>query len=87
MKKDPITRFQKYLADKGLLDESKMAQVEEEIESELKEVVERAEAQMKELENEPMIMFEHLYAELPPHLQEQREELARELAQKEESRG
>lgn len=86
-KKDPITRFQKYLTDKGLLDESKIAQVEEEIETELKEVVDRAEAQMKELENQPMIMFDHLYAEMPPYLQEQREELARELAQKEESRG
>jgi len=86
-KKDPITRFQKYLTDKGLLDEDKMAQVEEEIENELKEVVDRAEAQMKELENQPMIMFDHLYAEMPPYLQEQREELARELAQKEESRG
>jgi len=50
-------------------------------------VVDRAEAQMKELENQPMIMFDHLYAEMPPYLQEQREELARELAQKEESRG
>ena len=86
-KKDPIPRFQKYLSDKGLLDEPKIAQVEEEIENELKEVVDRAEAQMKELENQPMIMFDHLYADMPPYLQEQREELARELAQKEESRG
>jgi pyruvate dehydrogenase E1 component alpha subunit len=85
--KDPITRFQKYLVDKGLLDQSQISQIEEEVENEIKEVVNRAEAQMKELENEPMIMFEHLYAELPPHLQEQREELARELAEKEESRG
>jgi pyruvate dehydrogenase E1 component alpha subunit len=86
-KKDPIPRFQRYLVDKGLLDENRIAQVEEEVENQLKEVVDRAEAQMKEMENEPMIMFEHLYAELPPYLQEQREELARELALKEESRG
>jgi TPP-dependent pyruvate/acetoin dehydrogenase alpha subunit len=85
--KDPITRFQKYLSAKGLLDENQIKQIEEEVENELKEVVDRAEAQMKELENEAMIMFDHFYAELPPHLQEQREELARELAQKEESRG
>ncbi|HSJ54095.1 MAG TPA: pyruvate dehydrogenase (acetyl-transferring) E1 component subunit alpha [Anaerolineae bacterium] len=86
-KKDPIPRFQKYLVDRGLLDEGQIAQVEQEVENELKEVVDRAEAQMKELENEPMIMFEHLYAELPPYLQEQKEELARELAQKEDSHG
>jgi len=86
-KKDPIPRFQKYLSDKGLLDEEKIAQVDQEIENELKEVVDRAEAQMKELENQPMIMFDHLYAEMPPYLQEQREELARELAEKEKSHG
>ncbi len=85
--KDPLTRFQKYLGDKGLLDEGQTKQVEEEVENELKAVVDRAEAQMKELENEPMIMFDHLYAELPPILQEQREELAQELARKEESSG
>jgi hypothetical protein len=42
---------------------------------------------MKELIREPMSIFEHMYAERPPYLEEQKEELARELAQVEETYG
>jgi pyruvate dehydrogenase E1 component alpha subunit len=86
-KRDPIPRFQNYLREKGLLSDDTLAALEEEIQNEIKDAVERAEQRMQELEGKPMVMFEHLYAELPPSLQEQREELAQELAEKEESHG
>jgi pyruvate dehydrogenase E1 component alpha subunit len=41
--------------------------------------VDNAEAQMKQLGN-PMDMFDHVYAELPPHLVAQKDALARELS-------
>jgi pyruvate dehydrogenase E1 component alpha subunit len=86
-KRDPIPRFQNYLREKGLLSDDELAALEEEIQNEIKDAVERAEQQMKELEGKPMVMFEHLYAELPPYLKEQQEEFARELAEEEESHG
>ena len=83
-KRDPIPRFQKYLLEKGVLTDKTLADVEEDIEAEIKSVVESAEKKMKELDKEPLVMFEHLFAEMPPYLQEQREELVRELSGKKE---
>lgn len=77
-KRDPITRFQKYLTDKGLLSPEKIDTAEEEVKAEISDVERRWEAQMKSM-GDPMDMFDHLYAELPPYLQEQKEELSRNL--------
>jgi len=79
-KRDPIARFQKYLTDKGLLAADKIAGIASEIDAEIQAAVDRAEAQMKTLGN-PLDMFEHAYAETPPHLEAQKEALARELAE------
>lgn len=85
--RDPITRFQKYLTDKGLLSEEKVQTLEGEIQREIQEAVDRAEDTMKK-SVDPMLMFEHVYAESPPYLEEQKHELARELAAiEEESHG
>jgi pyruvate dehydrogenase E1 component alpha subunit len=78
-KRDPLPRFQKYLQDKGLLTEERIQDIESEIEAQIQEAVDRAEKQMEELSGEALVMFDHLYAEEPPYLQAQREELAREL--------
>jgi pyruvate dehydrogenase E1 component alpha subunit len=78
-KRDPITRFQKYLTDQGLLTQGKIDSLEEEIKAEIQAAVERAEQKMSEL-GDPLDMFEHAYAELSSTLQEQKEELDRELA-------
>jgi len=86
-KRDPLPRFQKYLMDKGLLTDAEIQALEEEIQNEIKAAVERTEEQMKELSSQPAIMFEQIYAELPPHLEAQKEELARELEQVEETHG
>jgi len=80
-KRDPITRFQKYLIDKGVLSEDKIADLDSEVEEEIQSAIDRAEAQMKTLGN-PIDMFEHTYAEMPPYLKEQKETFAGELAEK-----
>jgi pyruvate dehydrogenase E1 component alpha subunit len=78
-KRDPIPRFQKYLKDKGLLTDDRIQEIEGEIEAQIQEAVDRAEKQMDELAGEALVMFDHLYAEMPPYLQAQREELVQEL--------
>jgi pyruvate dehydrogenase E1 component alpha subunit len=86
-KRDPLLRFQKYLTDKNLLTEENINGLEQEIKDEIQAAVENAEEQMK-AGGDPLDMFEHTYAELPPNLIAQREELKQELAaMKEESNG
>jgi len=82
-KKDPITRFQKYLKEKGLLSDEKVKDLEGQIEEEIKKAVEKAEEQMKGL-TDPLYMFEHVYAEPPANLEKQKEELAEEIAERKE---
>mgnify|MGYP002630320752 CR=1 FL=1 len=77
-KKDPLPRYQNYLLKKNVLTESALTALEEEIQLDIQAAIDRAELQMKEL-GDPLDMFDHLYAELPPHLQAQKAELAREL--------
>jgi TPP-dependent pyruvate/acetoin dehydrogenase alpha subunit len=79
IKRDPLPRFQKYLTDKGLLDEAKVEALETEVKDEIQAGVDRAEQLMAEL-GDPLDMFEHMYAELPPTLQEQKQEFIREMA-------
>jgi pyruvate dehydrogenase E1 component alpha subunit len=71
--KDPITRFQKYLLDKGILTETDVRTEEERVGAEIQAAVDSAEEQMKQM-GDPLLMFEHAYAEMPPYLEEQREE-------------
>ncbi|MGD9041446.1 MAG: pyruvate dehydrogenase (acetyl-transferring) E1 component subunit alpha, partial [Desulfobacteraceae bacterium] len=65
--------------DKGLLSDEKVEALETEIKDEIQGAVDRAEEIMKKA-GDPLDMFEHAYAEMPPYLVEQREELAKELA-------
>ena len=86
--RDPIVRFQGYLKNKGLLTDERIKEIDNEVDDEIRQAVEQIEAQAADLVKDPLIMFDHFYAEMPPYLQEQREELARELAEeKEASRG
>jgi len=80
--RDPIRRFQVYLKRKGLLDDAGVEALEQEITIEIQAAVARAEAKMAE-PVDALKMFEDVYAELPPYLLEQREELRRELTVKE----
>jgi pyruvate dehydrogenase E1 component alpha subunit len=82
-KRDPIIRFHNYMTAKGLLSDEKVEALEAEIKDEIQAAVDRAEEIMKTA-GDPLDMFEHAYAEMPPHLVKQREELAQELATKQE---
>ena len=71
-RKDPLTRFATYLKKKRLLEDGLEAQVDEEIGA----AVSRFEAAAPA---DPLVMFDHVYAELPPELKAQRETLAETL--------
>jgi TPP-dependent pyruvate/acetoin dehydrogenase alpha subunit len=62
-----------------LLSEEKRNQVESEVLDEIQAAVDRAEKQMEPL-GDPMDMFDHAYAHMPPHLKEQKADLASELS-------
>jgi pyruvate dehydrogenase E1 component alpha subunit len=80
-KRDPITRFQKYLTHKGLLSEARIDALEEEIKADVKAGEQRFEEQAKKLVD-PVAMFDYAFAELPPTLVEQRDELSRNVSLK-----
>jgi pyruvate dehydrogenase E1 component alpha subunit len=71
-RKDPLTRFRVYLEKKNLLEDG----VEPQIDAEIAEAVRRFEAVPPA---DPLTMFDHVYAELPPHLSAQRAEAAERL--------
>jgi pyruvate dehydrogenase E1 component alpha subunit len=71
-RKDPLTRFTAYLKAKRLLEDG----LEDEVDREIAAAVQRFEAMGPA---EPLTMFEHVYAELPPHLKAQRDQLAGSL--------
>jgi pyruvate dehydrogenase E1 component alpha subunit len=79
-RRDPIVRFQKYLADKGLLSEDKIAGIESEVLEVIQAAVDGAEEKMKAL-GDPIDMFEHAYAEIPAYLKEQKEAFVTEVAE------
>src|SRR5438874_8578401 len=70
--KDPLTRFRVYLEKKDLLEDG----LEQRVDEEIAEAVRRFEATPPP---DPLLVFDHVYAEMPPHLLAQREELARWL--------
>src|SRR5262250_122413 len=71
-RKDPLTRFAAHLKKKRLLEDGLEAKVDEEIAA----AVARFEATAPA---DPLVMFDHVYAELPPELKAQRETLAETL--------
>lgn len=77
-KKDPLTRFDAYLERKGILKAEERQKIDEEVLDEIQTAIDSAEKKMVEL-GDPRDMFNHLYAELPPYLRQQMEELERRL--------
>jgi pyruvate dehydrogenase E1 component alpha subunit len=71
-RKDPLTRFAAYMKRKRLLEDGLEAQVDEEIAAAIARFEATAPA-------DPLVMFDHVYAELPPELKAQREALAEGL--------
>jgi pyruvate dehydrogenase E1 component alpha subunit len=78
--KEPLIRFRKYLEKKGVLNEKIIQQMEEEIETRIQDAIKNVEKMIKEPPySDPLVMFDYLYADIPPSLQEQRDELAEHL--------
>src|SRR5919109_251493 len=71
-RKDPLTRFGAYLEKKNVLE----SRLEEEIDAEIARAVTAFEAVGKP---DDVTMFDHVYADPPPELVRQRDELARRL--------
>src|SRR2546426_4439899 len=77
-RKDPLTRFVEYLRKKNLLEDG----LEQEVDAEIAGAVKRFEAMAPP---DVLTMFDHAYAEKPPELLAQREEVASRLRSPDES--
>ncbi len=75
-RKDPLVRFRKYLEHKNLWNEEKETQLRERITQEIEEAVEQAETAETP---DPQELFMEVYAETPPHLLEEMQELLDEI--------
>jgi len=69
--KDPIPRLEAFLRSEGLLDDERVAEIEQQVEQRVSDAIDEAESEPRP---EPEEMFEHAYADLPPALREQRDE-------------
>jgi len=76
MKKEPLIRFAKYLRNKGVMSAKDLEDMEAEVNELVKNAVEKAEemAKSEELTN-PYNIIDHVFADVPQFLQEQRDEL------------
>jgi pyruvate dehydrogenase E1 component alpha subunit len=74
--------MERFLRDRGLLDDERIDTITREVEAEVGELVERAET----VEADPPAMFDHTYAEGTPRLREQRDYLEKLLEEHGEDR-
>lgn len=74
MKKDPLARLRNYVVGRGLVDEAADAAMEAELNAEIAAAIKEVEAFGPPARE---TLFEDVYAELPWHLEEQKEELLR----------
>lgn len=76
MKKEPLIRFAKYLQNKGVMSAKDLEDMETEVGELVRVAVEKAEemAKSEELMN-PYNIIDHVFADVPQFLQEQRDEL------------
>lgn len=75
--RDCLLRLSKYLVKKGVYSEADLKKVHEEIDAKIKEAVKRFEELSKSEDlMDPLAMFDYTYADIPPFLQAQRDELS-----------
>lgn len=75
-KKDPIARFEKYLLGRAMLDEAKRVAISREVEEHLAAARQRFQ---ERAQANPFEVFDFMYADLPPELEEQKGEYQRRL--------
>ena len=68
--RDPIDRFEAHLRDRGVLDDDRVATVEESVEAELREEIARANEGRERVD--PADAFDHVFESLTPELERQR---------------
>ncbi len=78
-KRDPIMRFEKYLKDKDVLDDSTIERIAQECEQ---EVLDARESFRKRANANPREVFDFIYEKLPPELESQRQEYLAKLERK-----
>ncbi|CAI48371.1 2-oxo-3-methylvalerate dehydrogenase E1 component alpha subunit [Natronomonas pharaonis DSM 2160] len=72
--KDPIPRLELFLRDRGLLDDERVAAIEQSVTDEVADAVEAAESTERPA---PDSMFDNVYADRPPELDAQQRQLDR----------
>ena len=78
-KRDPLLRLQKYLLDQKVLAKKDLKVLEEAIHEDIEQAWQEAQEQMASM-GDPRDIFDHIYAEPPPYLEEQRQAFEQFLA-------
>lgn len=78
LKREPLVRLEKFLRDRGVIDDEFAERVKSESEAEVEKAVEAAESMPPPT---PADMFEYMYDEMPPALKEQLASLNESLSQ------
>lgn len=71
-RRDPLTRFAGHLEAEGILDDTSLEKLDEEVGEVVEEAWKSAQEQMEDL-GDPAVMFDHHYDEPPAYLQRQRQ--------------
>jgi TPP-dependent pyruvate/acetoin dehydrogenase alpha subunit len=83
-KRDPLIRLQEYLIQQDVLSKKDIEALEEDLKEEISQAWQEAQAEMEEM-GDPIDMFDYVYAERPPYLEEQREAFQQFLASQQEA--
>ncbi len=76
LKREPLVRFRQYMYDKKIILKGEEEKLEEQITNDIKAAVEKADLLAKSPDfSNPLHIFDYSYAEIPPCVQRQRQEL------------
>jgi pyruvate dehydrogenase E1 component alpha subunit len=76
-KREPLARFRQYLYDKKIITEEEEKKLEEKISERIKAAVDKEETLIKSTQFiDPLSIFDYSYADIPPCIQRQKEELS-----------